>query len=259
MAGIHGVHLIVSLDCDTSEDAAVAWDVHQQLSRHGINPLYAVAGELVERHPDEYGRLVADGAEFMNHGNREHTYFDTSAGRYASCYFYGDLSAREVRDDIERGNATLRRVLGVSPRGYRTPHFGTYQRPAQLRYVHSILKQLDYRYSSSTGPLYGMRYGPIVSRFGLPEMPCSGTYSRPMEILDSWSYFAAPGRSWTRGDYLQECTDLADALGAAGSGVLNLYADPSHVADSNEFFAAMEYCASRARPSSYRRLLEEAA
>lgn len=256
-AGIRGVHLILSFDCDTDEDIATVTDVHRRLAQYDIRPTYAVAGELLKRGAEVYGRLAADGAEFINHGYREHTYFDAGLGRYASCYFYDELSSEQVREDVRGGHDTLRSVLGKAPCGYRTPHFGTYQSPAQLRYLHQILTELGYRFSSSSGPLYALRYGPVFSKFGLPELPCSGAYSRPLQILDSWGFFAAPDRSRTPANYLQECTDLVDALGDAGTGILNLYADPSHVADSEEFFSAMQYCAAGARPTSYGRLLEE--
>jgi hypothetical protein len=221
--------------------------------------VYAVPGQLLKRGADVYGRIAADGAEFINHGHREHTYFDERLGRYASSYFYDTLAPDEIRVDIEMGDRTLRDVLGIRARGYRTPHFGTYQRPRQLGYLHDVLKSIGYQFSTSTVPLYGLRYGPLFSRFGLPELPVSGTYSRPLEILDSWRCFAAPDRLHTPDDYLREAVDLADALVKAGGGILNLYADPSHVHGSDQFFEAMEHCSARAQATSYEGLLRELA
>src|SRR5262249_35667897 len=141
---------------------------------------------------------------------------------------------------IAQGDADVRDVVGHAPEGFRAPHFGTFQRPEQLRLMHAVLREHGYRYSSSTVPLHGYRDGPVSERYGLPELPVSGPPSAPLTILDSWGCFAAPDRTREPADYEREARALAGALGSAGAGVINCYADPSHVAGRPEFMAAVE-------------------
>ena len=81
-------YFILSFDCDTEEDIMVACDVHQRLKEIGITPVYAVPGELLKKGENVYRKLYETGAEFINHGGREHTYFDKKYQRQASSFFY---------------------------------------------------------------------------------------------------------------------------------------------------------------------------
>ncbi|MBM4200927.1 MAG: polysaccharide deacetylase, partial [Gammaproteobacteria bacterium] len=204
VAGVSRLYCVLSFDCDTADDIAVAESVHDRLRALGVRPVYAVPGELLQEGADVYRRIARRGGEFINHGQRRHTYYDTALGRYASCYFYDEQGAAAVRDDVMAGDQTLRELLGIVPRGFRTPHFGTFQRPRQLRFLHGLLRELGYRYSTSTAPLYGFRYGPLFRRFGLTEIPVSGMADRPLTIQDSWGFFAAPDRCYGPDDYREQ-------------------------------------------------------
>jgi hypothetical protein len=255
-SGIDRVYLVLSLDCDTDDDARVAWQVHERLAGLGVQPVYAVPGELLRRGADVYTRIAATGSEFLNHGGVEHTYFDVEAGRHASNFFYDDLPQARVRQDIEEGHAIFTEVIGSAPRGWRTPHFGTYQRPDQLRFLHDTLTELDYRFSSSTTPRFALRHGPLFGDLGLPELPVTGVPSAPYEILDTWAFFAAPDRVYTPADYVTEGRALAEQVAQAGAGVINVYGDPVHVHGHDEFFTAIEAWTQVATPISYAELLE---
>jgi hypothetical protein len=254
--GIDRPYLILSFDCDLHEDAEVVWDVHTRLMDRGVVAVYAVPGAMLESGREVYARIAATGAEFMNHGQVEHTYWDADHGRYASCFFYDEVGRDAVRADIEAADRTLRDVLGVEPAGFRAPHFGTFQRPSDLRFTHGVLRGLGYRYASSTMPFWGLRHGPVFDRFGLPELPVSGRPSAPLEILDSWSCFAAPDRVRTAEDFRTDARALARQVGEHDAGVINVYADPSHIHDQPAFFDAVAAWAEVAEPTSYRSLLD---
>lgn len=256
-AGVGGPYFVLSFDCDTEDDARAAWDVHAHLMDLGVMPTYAVPGELLQRGEAVYRRILENGAEFINHGYREHTYFDTARGAHASCFFYDQLPRETVRADIIDGDRNLREVLGVQARGFRAPHFGTFQQPSQLAFQHGVLKELGYAFSTSTVPLWAYRFGPAFRRFGVLELPVSGMASRPLRILDSWTCFAAPNRRFGPADYLAEGGAAAERFAGLGVGVLNFYADPSHIHDRPEFFAAVARWAQVARPVTYSQLLSE--
>jgi hypothetical protein len=114
-----------------------------------------------------------------------------------------------------------------------------------------MLGRLGYAYSSSTVPLWGFRHGPVFRRFGLPEFPVSGTATAPLEILDSWGCFAAPGRRREAVDYAREGAAVAALYRSAGAGILSYYADPSQIHDQDVFFETVELWRSFAEPTDY--------
>jgi hypothetical protein len=253
-AGLDRLHLVMSFDCDRPEDAAAALEVHRRLLDLGICPAYAVPGELLRKDADVYRRIAATGAEFLNHGHRWHMYYDDAAGTYLSCFFYDELGPEAVEQDVVAGDRDVTEIIGTKPVGFRTPHFGTYQRESELRFLHGVLRRLGYSYSSSTTPSFGFRYGPVFRRYGLAEVPVSGRGESPCDILDSWSCFAAPERRLGPQDYRNGALGMAERL-KGGAGVLNYYCDPSHVVDQPIFFETMRDLLEVAEPTSFRQLL----
>jgi hypothetical protein len=256
-AGFRELFLVLSFDCDTPEDAGTVLKVHERLRGLGVSPVYAVPGEILNKGERVYRQIAEAGGEFINHGYRDHTYFDKAHGRYASCFFYDQQSLETVRDDIIEGDRNLRSIFGIQPRGFRAPHFGTFQKPAQLHFQHSVLQELGYAFSTSTLPLYAYRFGPAFRDFGVLELPVSGMGSMPLRILDSWTCFQAPGRRFGPDDFVYEGRAAADNFRSVGIGLLNFYADPSHIHDRPEFFDTVAYWAQIAKPVTYNQLLAE--
>jgi hypothetical protein len=246
---------VVSFDCDTADDIEAAWDVHNRLMGLGVMPAYAVPGELLAEGASVYRRISATGAEFLNHGYRRHTYFDRAAGEHRSCFFYDRQPRDAVAADVTGGDKAVAEIIGIRPRGFRTPHFGTFQSEDQLRFLHGLLRRLGYAYSTSTAPRFGLRYGPVFDRHGLREIPISGCGSRLSAVLDSWGCFRAPDRVLGPEDYREEAVKMARLL-AGGPGLLNYYADPSHIADQPIFFDTVATLAKIASPTTYASLLE---
>jgi hypothetical protein len=258
-AGLDRLYLVLSFDCDTEHDAPLAAQIHARLAGMGVQPVYAVPGELLRKGDEHYVPLAESGSEFLNHGGAEHARYDEETGVGVSTLFYDDIGLDRVRQDVEYGHRIVSEVVGREPRGFRTPHFGSFQEPEQLAFLHDVLRELGYRFSTSTMPGYGVRYGPVFDRFGLPELPVTGVPGEPFHILDSWSFFAAPDRVHTPADYLERAQRLAELARDAGPGVINVYGDPLHVAEREEFFQAVEALTAVATPVSYGELLDRMA
>ena len=240
MQGVDGLYLILSFDCDTDKDIAVVSHVANILSNMGVKAVYATPGQLIERGVRVYRGLLEADNEFINHGYREHTVFES--GQYVSTLFYDRLDETEIIEDIRKGDEVLRDVLGIAPCGFRVPHFGTFQSRQHLAFLHRILKEMGYLYSSSTVPLYAFRYGPIHDVGGLYEIPVSGCYDMPTTILDSYSFCFAQGRGMTKQDYVIQFKKMVDFFSKRNlPGVLNYYADPSQVYDFDGFYEAVSY------------------
>jgi hypothetical protein len=254
-AGLDGLKLVLSFDCDTLGDAEVAWEVHERLMGLGVTASYAVPGEILERGADAYRKIAATGAEFLNHGYLEHTI--KRDGVYESTLFYDQIPLEQVREDMLAGHEAVRDVVGQEAVGFRTPHFGTFQSTEQLRFLHQVIDELGYLYSSSTVPLFGFRFGPAFTRFGALEFPVSGTATSPLDILDSWAFFAAPDRVSDAEDYERESTAVGGLYERAGAGVLSFYADPSQIHDQDVFFDAVARWREIAEPTTYAAVARE--
>jgi peptidoglycan/xylan/chitin deacetylase (PgdA/CDA1 family) len=237
-AGITSPRFLLSFDCDTDLDIEVVEGVHERLGRLGITPVYAVPGQLLERGRQVYARIAATGAEFLNHGWAEHTRLDRATMTYDSFLFYDRQSNDWITDDIRRGHASVAEVTGRAPMGFRTPHFGSYQTADQLAFLHGTLAGLGYRFSTSTVPFWGLRYGPVVRQFALSEIPVSGTFEKPLDILDTWTHRFL-GEHGGEAGYARQYARYRDFLKTGKPLLINVYGDPSQVYDWPGFFDAV--------------------
>src|SRR2546423_14893831 len=215
--GFRRAYFLLSFDCDTDRDIAVAELVHGRLQKLGVTPVYAVPGELLQRGAKVYRTIADSGAEFINHGYREHTIFDPVTDQYVSTVFYHRLTPEAVAEDVRRGDAIVSEVLGRRPIGFRTPHFGTYRGRRRLEWLHGVLAGLGYRFSTSTEPALAMRLGPAPTLdAGLKEFPVTGCYDAPFRILDSLGFRFAPGRRDTASEFMEQAKNLGDHFTVKG-------------------------------------------
>ncbi len=246
--------LVISFDCDTEEDIKAAWDVHARLTDIGITPVYAVPGALLKKGETVYKKIYETGAEFINHGGREHTYFDKKLNRHTSCFFYDQEPYELLKEDIVLGHETLQNVLGLNANGWRTPHFGTFQKKEQLQFLYKILRDLKYSFSTSTIPQKAYLNGPIYNDQGMVEIPVTGIFTEPMNIMDTWAYFAEPNRQKLPEDYLNVCQLLAN-FASVHPILINIYGDPSHIHKQAAFFDGMKLLAEVSNNVNYTQLL----
>jgi hypothetical protein len=237
---VDGVYLILSFDCDTDRDIEVVSYVSDVLNNMGVKAVYAVPGQLIEKGTQVYRGLLKAGNEFINHGYRQHTVF--ANGQYISTLFYDRLNETEIIKDIRDGDDVLQDILGIVPRGFRVPHFGTFQSKQHLAFLHRILKKMGYLYSSSTVPLYAFRHGPIHDINGLYEIPVSGCYDMPTTILDSFSFLYAPRKNVNEQVYVYQFKKMVDFFTKHNlPSILNYYVDPSQVYEFSAFYEAVSY------------------
>ena len=256
--GLKKKYFILSFDCDTKKDIEVVEEVNNRLINLNISASYAVPGELLRLGSDVYSNIKKRGSEFLNHGFLSHTTFIQETHSYISNLFYDKLNDNEVREDIIKGHNNIIDILGEAPIGFRTPHFGTYQKSNQLRFLYSILSDLKYSFSSSTTPVTAMWNGPIVKTgSGIIEFPVSGCYDYPARILDSWSFRFSPTRKLNEDDYVKQFSKMIDFFDLPNtSGIFNIYADPSQVYDWEMFFECMKMTKNLSN-ISFSKLLQE--
>jgi peptidoglycan/xylan/chitin deacetylase (PgdA/CDA1 family) len=137
------VTFCLSFDCDNPTDADVLPALLSQLRRYGISASFAVCGAMVEETVKQYEQVITEGHEIINHGYSKHLEA-LSDSSVRSTLFYDKLSADRIEEEIAKNHECLQRVLGVTPLGFRVPHFGTFQRPADIELTYKLLRK--YRY-----------------------------------------------------------------------------------------------------------------
>lgn len=253
--GFDRLYLVLSFDCDTDEDIDAAKRIHQWLTERGARGVFGVPGVQLEKGAATFRQMAVEGAEFINHGAAAHT--EWRDGRYWSVNFYDQMSLEEVELDIRRGHEITAAVTGKAPLGFRAPHFGHFQQPEQLAWLYALLRELGYRYASTTVPRFLLKYGPCGDVGGLVEFPVSGRYRAPLQIFDSWGYLPSPRQPRVTERYGEEfILSVKTMLSRRINGIANYYVDPAHVVNSPGFFAALDYCrGSSLNPITYNQLL----
>jgi hypothetical protein len=242
--GIDRPMLWLSFDCDTDRDAVAAERIEPWLRDLDIRASYAVPGVQIERGADIYARLARDGAEFMNHGYQPHT--TLRDGWYNPITFYDQMSPEAVLADVRRGHEAVVAVTGTAPRGFRAPHFGSFQTPEQLALLHDEAKRLRYSYCSTTVPQFGLDHGPVVDCGGIHEIPLSGSLRTPGLILDSWCHLEDKVTYRLSDSYFDLMKETVDFVTSnALPCLLSYYVDPAHVEGQTAFLKAIEYVRAR--------------
>ncbi len=256
--GLDRLYLVLSFDCDRPEDSDAVERVDAWLTGRGIPRTYAVPGAVLTAASGIYRRLAENGACFLNHGGRPHAEF--REGRYWSITFYDRFDDRQAAEDIQAGHDAVTKVTGQTPVGFRAPHFGLLKTTEQREKIYGPLRRMGYRFSSSSLPELALDAGPVIDVGGLVEIPCSGSWAWPTVVLDSWSHIRDPHDPFVTPAYGEALAETALRLaGMKVGGVLNWYADPSHLIEDETFPRALDrVLAAGVRPVGFEELIERA-
>ncbi|MCL1915392.1 MAG: polysaccharide deacetylase family protein [Desulfovibrionaceae bacterium] len=231
--------LFLSFDCDSDLDIPAADALAYRLRDRGIRSTFAVPGAQLIKGAEVFRRMADDGFEFINHGASPHTEWD--GHKYIPITFYDRMPLAEVAADIREGDRLAREVTGKAPRGFRAPHFGSFQSLEQIDFMHGLCKELGYIYASTTMPAIGMERGAAFMNSGIVELPLTGSWREPLNIPDSWSKLT-DRVNFTLGDDFSLLWE--ESLEAARAGNLPMlfcwYVDPAHVIDQQPFKRAID-------------------
>jgi len=235
-------YLIISFDCDTPQDVAASLEFIPWFIERNIKAVFAVPGTRLEASSADFKNIFQMGFEFMNHGYLEHAAYDNDKKAYYSITWYHEMHPDEILQDILNGHRAVLETTGLSPKGFRAPHFGHLTKK-DLDTVYSTIISLGYTYSTTTVPQLGLDHGAVYEPIpGLFEFPLTGTYDNPNILLDSWQFLAAPKRIYSADDYMVQFRKLVDYYGGRHLPcILNLYVDPCHVLNFPGFFQCLDY------------------
>ncbi|MEO1291739.1 MAG: XrtA system polysaccharide deacetylase [Pseudomonadota bacterium] len=114
-------------------------DLFAETGRKGT---FFVLGVVARDHPAIVRRLAAEGHEIASHGwEHRRVFHETRA---------------EFRDEVARTKALLEDIGGQHVAGYRAPSFSI---TAATPWAYEVLGETGHRYSSSSNPITGNRYG----------------------------------------------------------------------------------------------------
>jgi len=227
--------LTLSFDVDYPEDVESLPALCDRLASAGITAAFAVIGMLVRRFPVEHRRLVEAGHEVLNH-----TYSHPDNELLHPNETFDQLTPQARLAQIEDCRKACEDVLGISPEGFRAPHFGK----VTGRDFYGILRDTGCRFSSSVIAPGTRTFGlPFRTAEGIVEFPVSCCPVHPFAVLDTWHSLRTPGgRHASPGRFSSLCRE-ALALAADSRGYLNLYFDPRHVSRHPEAGKAVELLA----------------
>ncbi len=236
---------IISFDFETQRDIETIRKLTRQLNFSRIKPFYAIPGELIESNIDVLKSLSND-FTFVNHGYKVHTEYCRKEKKNFSTILYSKLKNNDIRSDIKKAHEVIKSNFGIDCKLFRTPHFGEFCEKRNMDIVYETLKNLDYKFSFSTTPIYSLLKKPIFNEMDITEIPCNAYLDNPSQIIDSWS--SNVDLSITPKVMLEGIKSYLFFM-KENKLLLNVYFDPVDIVDNKEFFSVISNFAQYQRNS----------
>lgn len=129
--------------------------VLQLFARHNVSATFFILGWIAERAPALVRRIAEAGHEIASHGYDHRRAFT--------------MAPEEFRADLRKAGGLIEDACGSAVTAYRAPSFSI---DARCCWVHAILAEEGYRYSSSVAPILHDHYGwPDAPRFAWRPLP----------------------------------------------------------------------------------------
>ena len=235
----------LSFDCDTEENSKFYIQLLKILKKYNLKAVFAVPGFFLNKNQSLFKEIFSLGHEFMNHGYFQHTKYHKTNDYYQSYFFYNKLPHQIIEEDILRGHETLSKIIGEKNiRGFRTPHFGSFDQKKYLNQIYKIIQNLGYDYSSSSMPYKAYKEGQIYfdKDFDLYEIPLTGMLKvAPFLIFDSWTVRYTDKKKFKNLNYFEIFkSNLKYVMDLKKNFILNYYVDPRQVHSYKPFIQSLE-------------------
>jgi len=232
---------LISFDCDTQKDIFCLEELLIKLHRIKIKAVLAIPAELLVKNLE----LITDlknkySIEFLNHGYYIHTEFHKQENSYRSIFSYEKKDIEFIKEDIILAHNFFRDKLNINLKGFRAPHFGEISFKKK-RKIFKFLKEIGYEFSSSS--IYDLAFikGPLFKSDGITEITVTGCVDNQSSMLDSWSFLKPKSNEVILLEsYFDEINKLKHLMKKEDFNYINIYADPSHIINSNKFFSSLE-------------------
>jgi len=197
---------------------------------------FACVGKLIEKYPKEHKMIAEKGHEIINH-----TYSHPNSWELNPLEKFNELDYFGQKQEIEKCHSVCQSILKISPIGFRTPHFGDLHAES----VYPILKELGYKYSSSTLGIKNPRMGTPFKNQGITEIPLTGCPFHPFSAFDTCHCLGrGEGKHAKPGEFYSLFKKLID-LGIETNSYINLYFDPQDIIQCQDFKKMLDYIESQ--------------
>jgi len=214
----------LSFDIDFKQDVFAVPKVLTILKKHKIKSSFACIGIWIEKYPEIHRRIVHEGHEIINH-----TYSHPNNDELSSKVF-AKLNKEQKRKEIIKCHETCKNLLNYEPIGFRCPHFGKlYSKKDSM-----ILKEIGYKYSSSTISFLTPKFGAPYKNKGIWEFPLFTSQSHPATLFDSWSSRTGPKKVFeSDSKFIREFILILNNLKTKNAYVSH-YFDPCDIIKNNK-------------------------
>jgi len=132
---------VVALTFDAGSDTGYAAQILDTLSANGIHADFGMTGQWAERNPGLLLRMVNEGHELINHTYDHGSFTGYSTDSPA-------LTQAQRWDELERTEAIVQEIAGVSTKPYFRPPYGDYDRSVNADvfargYTYNIMWSVD--------------------------------------------------------------------------------------------------------------------
>jgi len=222
----------LSFDSDFRKDVEKIPQLLDILSLYSFKASFACIGKFIEEYPEIHSRIIQEGHEILNH-----TYTHPDNEELNMNQKFDKLSLQEQKYEIEKCDDVCKKILNYKPTGFRIPHFGR----LYSRNIYGILKEMGYKYSSSTLATKSPNFGIPFERDGLIEFPLSSCPMHPFAVFDTWhSLYRGGGKHKKIGEFYMLFKELMN-IGIETNSYINVYFDPQDVVDLKDFKKILDY------------------
>ena len=228
-------YLSLSFDCDYTKDVLSLPLLLDILSLYSFKASFACIGRFIEKYPKEHIKIIKEGHEIINH-----TYTHPNNEELNPNQKFNELTADQKKTEIEKCHKLCKDILKYEPIGFRVPHFGNIH-TEDIYGIHDILKELGYKYSSSTSAVKTPNFGLPFIKKEIMEFPLSNCPKHPFAVFDSWHSLERGNKKHTKnGEFYKLFKELID-IGIKTNSYINLYFDPMDVINLKEFKLMLNY------------------
>jgi len=222
----------LSFDCDFTADIQAIPALLDMLTSYSIKTNFACIGKFIEKYPKVHEKMIDDGHEIINH-----TYTHPDNEEWNPNQKFNELTIEQQREEIYKCHEVCKNILDYIPMGFRTPHFGELHTDS----IYDIIKELGYKYSSSTIAVKTPKFGLPYIKDSILEFPLSPCPKHLFTIFDTWhSFERGNGEHKAEKEFYKLFKQLIE-IGIKTNSYINVYFDPQDIVKLKEFKMMLDY------------------
>jgi len=174
--------IFLSFDCDKDIDIKFLDKILMILNESQIKANFAIPAYYLKNNSQQINKIIQTGHELLNHS-------------FSHPDDFVDLDLEMMKNEIKKADLEFNNVIGYRCRGLRAPHFGwLYYAPEKFIQMIEFLKEIGYRYSSSTVLSWFTftdfkKITDVLRHLDFIEFPLAPNPIRPLEPFDSYYFF----------------------------------------------------------------------